>query len=190
MINKQLALIQAALVAPKSQHNKFGNYSYRSAEDILEAVKPLLGELSLVISDEMVEVGGRVYVRATATLTAESGSVSACGYAREPLAQKGMSEPQVTGSASSYARKYSLNGLFCIDDTKDADHNSQSGNSEMSVRRASTKQIEFVRNLVQQKWNVNDFRKKFNVMSAEDLTAQQASEAIEFINQQVMPEGN
>ena len=188
MINKQLALIQAALVAPKSQHNKFGNYSYRSAEDILEAVKPLLGELSLVISDEMIEVGGRVYVRATATLTAESGSVSACGYAREPLAQKGMSEPQVTGSASSYARKYSLNGLFCIDDTKDADHNSQSQQAE--TRMASTKQIEFVRNLVQQKWNVNDFRKKFNVMSAEELTAQQASEAIEFINQQVMPEGN
>ena len=118
-----LSEIQRALKAPKGQHNSFGNYSYRSCEDILEAVKPLLGDLVLTLSDEIVVVGDRVYVKATATLI---GSTPDCSwqtraYAREAQAKKGMDEAQITGSASSYARKYALNGLFCIDDTKDAD---------------------------------------------------------------------
>ena len=111
--------------APKGQTNKFGGYRYRSAEDILEALKPLLGEwgCSLVIQDDMVEVGGRVYVKATANLIDnETESVlSTSAFAREAEVKKGMDDAQITGSASSYARKYALNGLFAIDDTKDPD---------------------------------------------------------------------
>ena len=120
---KELIMIQQGLKAPKNQRNTFGNYTYRSAEDILEAVKPLLAEqgCTLTISDEMVEIGGRVYVRATATLTSEKESVQTTAFAREEQIKKGMDAAQITGSASSYARKYALNGLFCIDDTKDPD---------------------------------------------------------------------
>ena len=119
---KKLNEIQQKLNVPKSQRNNFGNYNYRSCEDILEAVKPLLGEAQLTIYDEVVNIGDRYYVKATATLRDEKGvMVNTTAYAREPLAQKGMNEAQITGSASSYARKYALNGLFAIDDTKDSD---------------------------------------------------------------------
>ena len=124
-IRQKLQGIQSSLKAPKGQTNKFGGYRYRSAEDILEALKPLLGEwgCSLVIQDDMVEVGGRVYVKATANLIDnETESVlSTSAFAREAEAKKGMDDAQITGSASSYARKYALNGLFAIDDTKDPD---------------------------------------------------------------------
>lgn len=121
---KELINIQGKLKAPKNQMNKFGGYRYRSAEDILEAVKPHLQENGcyLTISDEMVEVAGRVYVKATATLTNSEGvQVTTTALAREEESKKGMDASQITGSASSYARKYALNGLLCIDDTKDAD---------------------------------------------------------------------
>ena len=119
---KNLKLIQQKLVAPKGQKNKFGNYMYRSAEDILNAVKPLLDDCLLTLSDEIVEVGGRVYVKATATFTESEGKeIIISAYARESETKKGMDDSQITGSASSYARKYALNGLFLIDDTKDAD---------------------------------------------------------------------
>lgn len=113
--------IQKELKAPKSNVNTFGKYKYRSCEDILEAVKPLLGKAVLVLSDDIVEVGGRVYVKATALLKEGDKYESVHAYAREALDKKGMDDAQITGSASSYARKYALNGLFCIDDTKDAD---------------------------------------------------------------------
>ena len=121
-----LSKIQKELKAPKNQMNKFGGYKYRSCEDILEAVKPLLPEgATLVISDEVVQIGERYYVKATATITdGTKGSdytASASAYAREAETKKGMDDAQITGSASSYARKYALNGLFCIDDTKDND---------------------------------------------------------------------
>lgn len=120
---KKLIAVQAALKAPKGQFNSFGGYKYRSCEDILEAVKPLLLEqgLQLTITDEPVEVGGRIYIKATATVTDGSEAVTVSGYAREAESKKGQDESQITGSASSYARKYALNGLFLIDDTKDAD---------------------------------------------------------------------
>jgi len=113
--------IQRNLKAPKNQRNNFGNYNYRSCEDILSAVKPLLSGATLTISDEMVEVGGRVYVKAIASLIEGDKVISTTAYAREADVVKGMSPSQVTGAASSYARKYALNGLFAIDDTKDSD---------------------------------------------------------------------
>lgn len=119
--------IQQQLKAPKGQFNSFGKYYYRNCEDILEAVKPLLSDkdCSLIISDEIIQLGDRYYVKATATLREwhEEGEdvFTASAYAREALDKKGMDEAQITGAASSYARKYALNGLFCIDDTKDAD---------------------------------------------------------------------
>lgn len=119
---KLLNEIQQKLKAPKGQYNSFGKYHYRSCEDIVEAVKPLLGTGTLTITDEIVAVGGRVYVKATAILVDDAGvSVSADGWAREAEDRKGMDDSQITGATSSYARKYALNGLFLIDDTKDAD---------------------------------------------------------------------
>ena len=121
---KELIAIQAELKAPKGQTNSFGKYKYRSCEDILEAVKPLCikNNCLLTISDEMIMLGDRFYVKATATLSVtDLTPISVSAYARESLTKKGMDDSQITGSASSYARKYALNGLFCIDDTKDAD---------------------------------------------------------------------
>ena len=118
---KKLAEIQANLKAPKNQYNSFGKYKYRSCEDILEAVKPLLGDAILTINDEIVLIGDRFYVKATVTIKEGEESVSTTAYARESAVKKGMDESQITGATSSYARKYALNGLFLIDDSKDAD---------------------------------------------------------------------
>lgn len=120
---KALLNVQARLKAPKGQMNKFGGYKYRSCEDILEAVKPLLEEnkLVLVLGDEIELIGDRWYVKATAKIIGEDGDVTNSAYAREAESKKGQDESQITGTASSYARKYALNGLFLIDDTKDAD---------------------------------------------------------------------
>ena len=120
---KELIAIQSELKAPKGQYNSFGKYKYRSAEDILEAVKPLLAKngCTLTLSDELELIGDRYYIKATATLRGENESESVTAYAREEAEKKGMDGSQITGTASSYARKYALNGLFCIDDTKDAD---------------------------------------------------------------------
>ena len=130
-IHEKLQGIQSSLKAPKGQTNKFGGYSYRSAEDILTAVKPLLAEYActLVISDDIVGVEGRVYVKATAVLAESESdySIQVQGFAREAESRKGMDDSQITGSASSYARKYALNGLFAIDDTKDADATNDHG---------------------------------------------------------------
>ena len=119
-----LAQVQFELKAPKSQYNKFGHYPYRSTEDILQAVKPILKRYGddLVVSDEPLMVGDWHYIKATATFTDKDGKQTMVhGYAREPQNKKGMDDSQITGTASSYARKYALNGLFLIDDTKDAD---------------------------------------------------------------------
>lgn len=123
---KLLQEVQTELKAPKSQYNSFAKYHYRSQEDILEAVKPLLAKrgLALTLNDEIVQLGTRIYVKATATLYGEMDkSFKVEAYAREPEEKKGMDESQITGTASSYARKYALNGLFAIDDTEDSDSN-------------------------------------------------------------------
>lgn len=124
-IYEKLMNIQQELKAPKGQHNNYGDYNYRSCEDIQEAVKPLLkkNKAVLVINDELELIGSRYYLKATASLidTEDGSQVTNTAYARETDSKKGMDEAQITGSCSSYARKYALNGLFCIDDTKDPD---------------------------------------------------------------------
>jgi hypothetical protein len=126
-IYEGLAMIQRELKAPKGQTNNFGNYKYRSCEDILEALKPHLNGYTLILTDEIILVGDRYYIKATATISDGKESVSATGIARESHTKKGMDDSQITGSTSSYARKYALNGLFCIDDTKDADSTNTHG---------------------------------------------------------------
>ena len=136
-IYKKLMGIQTKLKAPKSQRNSFGNYNYRSCEDILEAVKPLLDEfkVALTIKDEIILIGERYYIKATATLididTGDMTETSA--YARESAEKRGMDASQVTGATSSYARKYALNGLFAIDDNKDADATNTHGKETIKV---------------------------------------------------------
>ena len=120
-LHKKLWTIQQTLNAPKNQRNNFGGYNYRSAEDILEAVKPLLQSITLTVSDEIVLIGNRYYVKATATLSDGEDEIAVTAYAREEESKKGMDASQLTGATSSYARKYALNGLFCIDDARDPD---------------------------------------------------------------------
>lgn len=120
-IRNKLEFIQKSLKAPKSNRNSFGNYNYRSCEDILEALKPFLIECVIVINDELVEIGGRIYVKSTASIIDDENRIDVSAYAREPIAKKGMDDAQITGATSSYARKYALNGLLLIDDSKDAD---------------------------------------------------------------------
>lgn len=134
MIEK-LIKIQKELKAPKSQFNKFGGYKYRNAEDILEALKPLLAEsgCAIILSDEIVNVGNRFYVKATVKLFDDKNSFEVSAYAREEESKKGMDGSQITGASSSYARKYALNGMFAIDDTKDSDATNQGDSKDERV---------------------------------------------------------
>lgn len=120
-----LAAVQQELKAPKEQHNSFGNYNYRSAEDILEAVKPILAKhgATITLSDSLELIGDRYYIKATASFWTGAMPLQVTAYAREAAAKKGMDDSQVTGSCSSYARKYALSGLLLLDDNKDADTN-------------------------------------------------------------------
>ncbi len=170
---QKLAEIQQNLKAPKGQFNKFGNYRYRSCEDILEALKPLLGDCVLTISDEIVPVESLIYIKATATLTDGEHSISNTAYAREPLTKKGMDDSQITGAASSYARKYALNGLFCIDDTKDADATNDHGKGNAGatvpqelIKACREKNKEWIinnwQNVVVPNWNnLSEIQQKF-----------------------------
>lgn len=136
-LHEKLLAIQTKLKAPKGQYNSFGKYSYRSAEDILEAVKPLNAEqgLLLTITDEIKEIGRRVYVVATATVSDGTDELKVSAFAREPENKKGMDESQITGATSSYARKYALNGLYAIDDNKDADTNEHKQQQENAPKK-------------------------------------------------------
>lgn len=155
-IYEKLSDIQMRLKAPKSQYNNFGKYNYRNCEDILEAVKPLLNEhkLFINIADTIELVGTRYYVKATVTVSDGETEVKSTAYAREEEAKKGMDGSQITGAASSYARKYALNGMFAIDDTKDADNNNntkknaeseykcvQCGNPFIATKDMTAKQV-------------------------------------------------
>jgi hypothetical protein len=147
---KELIAIQQELKAPKAHRNTFGNYNYRNCEDILEAAKPLCKkyDVMLTVSDEMVMLGERYYIKATATISNKDNSVSVSAFAREAETKKGMDESQITGTASSYARKYALNGLFLIDDTKDADTDENKKESENKAKAgfnmATEEQIELI----------------------------------------------
>ena len=139
---KELIAIQSELKAPKSQFNEFGGYKYRKAEDILEAVKPLLNKqkCTLTITDDIVMVGNRIYVKATATIKNEKGEFeTTTGWAREEETKKGMDGSQITGASSSYARKYALNGLFAIDDNADSD-TTNDGQHQAAQQQTQTQQ--------------------------------------------------
>ena len=133
---KKMVKIQSELKAPKNQVNSFGKYKYRSCEDIIEAVKPLLAKegLYMNISDEIVEVGGKNYVKAVATIFDGENVITSSAVARESIDKKGMDDAQQTGATSSYARKYALNGLFGIDDQKDADATNTHGKDQQPTK--------------------------------------------------------
>lgn len=164
---KKLVKIQTELKAPKNQRNTFGNYNYRSCEDILEAVKPLANAEGCVVtvSDEVVIVGDRIYVKATATITDGDHEIMTTAFAREPEQQKGMNEAQITGSASSYSRKYALNGLFAIDDTKDADATNDHGKKKVSLPLLPSSGALFdgVKSALGGKYTMEDIKKKYTI---------------------------
>lgn len=145
-IYKKLAEIQSQLKAPKNQFNKFGNFYYRSCEDILEGLKPILNaqKCALILNDEVVMIGERYYIKATALLIdteVENSICSNTAYAREEESKKGMDGSQVTGASSSYARKYALNGLFALDDSKDSDATNTGGKDKTEANKQETKKI-------------------------------------------------
>ena len=161
-INEKLLNAQSKLKVPKSNFNSFGKYKYRSCEDILEAVKPIMQEekMLLTLVDEVVLIGERYYVKATATVTFDKESLSVSAYAREEEEKKGQDGSQITGTASSYARKYALNGLFLIDDTKDADtdefhrttqENGQKTNVATQPNQPPAKKIALTQKIVDEK---------------------------------------
>lgn len=154
-LNKALIKVQSELKAPKGQYNSFGKYAYRSAEDILEAVKPLLSKnsLSMTITDEVLEVGGLVYIEATVVVTDGVSEVRSSAQAGIDPSRKGMDIAQSFGSSSSYARKYALNGMFLIDDTKDADATNTHGATTQKKSSGTTsasdtfqKAVDYIKN--------------------------------------------
>lgn len=184
---EKLSIIQKELKAPKGQRNTFGNYNYRSAEDILEAVKPLLFETktALTISDDLILIGDRYYIKATVTLRdAESMEViENVAFAREEETKKGMDGSQITGTASSYARKYAMNGLFAIDDTKDADTDEHKKQQEGDKKKDEVKMISksqiaevvklFDKDVIQEKMLPH-----YKVKTLTELTFEQAQQII------------
>ena len=185
---KQLIDIQKELKAPKGQYNSFGKYKYRSAEDILEAVKPLLHkhECQLTLSDEIVLIGDRYYVKAVATIRNEKENVIVTAYAREDEDKKGMDGSQITGTASSYARKYALNGLFLIDDTKDADtdefaNQQTKETAKEPTRMASPVQMKRLKEFYGERFE--DFLKSHKLKSENEITMALADETIKKITE-------
>ena len=186
-----LSEIQIRLNAPKNQYNSFGKYKYRSTEDILTGLKPLLKELkaSVIITDSLELIGDRYYVKATAKLFSEDMKLVAenSAYAREELSKKGMDASQITGTASSYARKYALNGLFAIDDTQDADAQEPQSEANVATTTAllSDKQLKYINTLITQKGIDRDMLKThYNVTSLKELSAETARKLIDWLNAQ------
>lgn len=200
-ITEKIIHVQKELKAPKGQYNSFGNYKYRSAEDILEAVKPLNAEqgLLLTLTDEPILVGEWHYIKATAKIADGKEYITVTAYARESENKKGMDHSQVTGTASSYARKYALNGLYLIDDTKDADtdeyqkqntQNQSNQNNASTGNKASEKQLNFVSKLLKEKvsdkFSYDQLHQglKTKLSTTEDIenwTSSQASQAIKIL---------
>lgn len=190
---KELIEIQKKLKAPKGQYNSFGKYKYRSAEDILEAVKPLCHEnnCTLTLSDTLENIGDRYYIKATVAITNGTETVSVSAYAREDETKKGMDGSQITGTASSYARKYALNGLFCIDDTKDADtdeykrQNTGTGKKESQKAAPKFSREELETKIVAlcdaKRVDVAEICKKVKVGSLEELTDDRLQKCLEYV---------
>lgn len=160
-INSLLVEVQSELKAPKGQYNSFGKYNYRSTEDILEGLKPILKEknLVLVVFDDVVQVSDRVYIKSTAKLSYDQETIEVTAFARESLTKKGMDDSQITGTASSYARKYALNGMFLIDDSKDADSDEFSKQNK-SQKNSEQKPKQPKITLEEVKMSLNDLVKK------------------------------
>ena len=181
--------IQSELKAPKGQFNSFGKYSYRSCEDILESVKPLLikNKAVLTITDEIINIGERFYVKAIAKLTdIEDGtSIEVNALAREDETKKGMDLSQVTGSTSSYARKYALNGLFCIDDTKDSDstntHGKEEKKADSKTGKIDSTKVKTLKELAGVKNTEIAAIEKYYKVKIEDMDLKTWTEAIEFL---------
>ena len=172
-IYEALRHIQEELKAPKNQYNKFGNYNYRSCEDIFNAVKPLLVkyECTLTVSDRILLIGDRFYIEATAKITNGKESVENTAYAREEATKKGMDSSQVTGTASSYARKYALNGLFLIDDVKDSDYTNTGDKKYQNAEITEQRYMSFVDNFLFEHPGYQDaFFAKYKLHRVEELS--------------------
>ena len=183
-MNEKLIHIQSRLRVPKGNYNSFGKYKYRSCEDILEAVKPLLaGEgLTLTLSDEIEQIGDRYYVRATASLYENDNLIEiVSAYAREEDTKKGMDASQITGTASSYARKYALNGLFLIDDTKDADTNEYASQMAYEEYATTTEKKTLMRLCEDLNVDIADILNQVGVIDGKKMTSKQHAQALEIL---------
>lgn len=199
-IYEKLGVIQAKLKAPKGQYNSFGKYKYRSCEDILEAVKPLLVKTKSVLSitDQMEVVGDRIYVRAEAHLKdcediSSIGEIVTVAYAREEESKKGMDSSQVTGAASSYARKYALNGLFCIDDNKDSDSTNtgdkgktlgKKAESEKDTETISPENVMSIKNIIDkypESKLMDQIKVRFKVDDIKSLTKEKGQKCLKML---------
>lgn len=190
VLTQRVGDIQHKLKAPKGQYNSFGKYNYRSCEDILEGVKPLLKEhnLALLIDDEIVQIGERYYVKATAKITDGREIVSATAYAREPDTKKGMDESQITGATSSYARKYALNALLCIDDTKDADTMDNSKKpvqqTQETVYKWQTLKARATQGGISEDDLIHYLKETLKVNESKDMTQEHYQQAFNWVNAQ------
>lgn len=190
---EKIVAIQSELKAPKGQYNSFGKYNYRSCEDILEGVKPLLTKhgLVLTIQDSIDLIGDRFYVKATATITDGKEQLSTSAYARESLDKKGMDASQVTGATSSYARKYALNGLLAIDDTKDADTMDNSKNpvqqTQETVYNWNSLKTRAVQGGISEEELVQYVTETFKVSKPSELKQEHYQQAFNWVNARRYP---
>ena len=194
-VYSKLVDVQNKLKAPKSQFNSFGKYNYRNAEDILEAVKPILKEVgaTVFLKDEIVLIGDRYYLKTAAIFVdiESSDRIETIAYAREAEEKKGMDAAQVTGATSSYARKYALNGLFLIDDTKDNDHDTlhKTDVKKETTLKISQTQIDSIVSLMEQtKSDLKGFLGYFKIKEIPEMTASQAAEGIKMLEKKIKTE--
>lgn len=185
----KLSKIQQELKVPKEQFNKFANFKYRSQEDILEAIKPLLAEhgLLLVLSDIPVLIGERYYIKATARLSDQTDYMDVEAYARESEGKKGMDDSQVTGTASSYARKYALNGLFLIDDTRDVDSkdNSETNPELFKKLKLAIQDVVYMEELESLRQDISDSAKELSSSDFQEIVglAKKKKEILNYRNE-------
>lgn len=183
---QKMVAVQSELKAPKWQYNSFGKYNYRSCEDILEGVKPLLNKygLYLTIDDAVELIGDRYYIKATTTISDGDNCISVSAYARESLDKKGMDSSQVTGATSSYARKYALNGLLCIDDTKDADSVEDKPLPQNTAYNWKTLKARAVQGGVTEEALKDYLKNELKVKNTDEMTRDHYSKAFDWVNSQ------